>query len=277
MRPADMKVLVTGATGGIGARLAAILAARGARLLVTARDRDKLDALCRRLETWNNAFDAVVADLTTSDGRATLVATARRFEGGINVLVNNAAVNRFGLFGEQSTADIESVMNTNIVAPMVLTRELLPILKRQDASVIANVGSIVGSIGLPGQVAYASSKFAMHGFSESLRRELSGTTTRVIYVAPRSTDTEMNDESLRRINDAIGVRSDDVGVVATKIADAIVRIPRERFIGWPERLFVKINALLPGLVDRSTNRQTELLTTATVAEPSPATIDGASQ
>ena len=276
MKPADMKVLLTGATGGIGERLATVLAVRGARLLLTARDTAKLDGLCERLSARGTHCESVAADIGTAEGRAALLVAARRFEGGINVLVNNAGINRFGLFAEHDPSEIAALLETNVVAPMLLTRGLLPVLARQPASLVVNLGSVIGSIGVPGQVAYASSKFALHGFSESLRRELAGSTTRVVYVAPRSTDTGMNDEALRQMNEAMGVSSDDPGVVATKIADAITTERRERFIGWPERLFVKINALVPGLVDRALEKQSKHLATEP-AGPSPATPDGVNQ
>jgi short-subunit dehydrogenase len=118
---------------------------------------------------------------------------------------------------------------------------------------------------MPGQVAYCSSKFGLHGFSEALRRELRGTSVKVLYVAPRSTDTDMNDSLMRKVNELTGVRTDDSTVVARHIVDAITGAKRERFIGWPERAFVKINALLPGLVDRSLQKQARLLDHAPVA------------
>ena len=160
--------------------------------------------------------------------------------------------------------DMEAVINTNLLAPMLLTQKLLPLLRRQDEALVLNVGSIVGSIGMPGQVAYCSSKFGLHGFSEALRRELRGSSVRVVYVAPRATDTDMNDPLMREVNEQTGVRTDDSAVVARCILNAMTGTKRERFIGWPERLFVKINGLLPGLVDRSLQKQARLLDRSTI-------------
>ena len=216
MKGREMNVLLTGATGGIGTQTAALLATRGANLLLCAR------------------------------------------------LVNNAGVNGFNGLDRQSDSDLEAVINTNLLAPMLLTQKLLPLLRQREKAIVLNVGSIVGSIGMPGQVAYCSSKFGMHGFSEALRRELQGTSVRVLYVAPRSTDTDMNDPLMRKMNELAGVSTDDSSAVARHIVDSILASRRERFIGWPERLFVKINALLPGLVDRSLRKQARLL------EPAPA-------
>ena len=259
MKADTMNVLLTGATGGIGSQTAALLATRGANLLLAARDAGRLAELRARLLQYGTTVEAVAADLATGAGRERVAAAAQEFPGGIDVLVNNAGINRFDRFDRQSDRDLEAVLNTNLLAPMLLTHRLLPLLRRQRKAMVLNVGSIVGSIGLPGQVAYCSSKFGMHGFSEALRRELDGSTIRVVYVAPRSTDTDMNDALLREINERTGVRTDDTSVVARQVVHAITGTRNERFIGWPERLFVKINALLPGLVDRSLKKQRRLL------------------
>lgn len=254
-----MNVLLTGATGGIGIQTATLLASRGANLLLTGRDRNRLSELRNRLREYGVTVEAVSADLATGSGRQRILAAAREFPNGINVLINNAGVNRFDHFDRQSADDLETIVTTNLLAPMLLTQLLLPLVRQQDTATVLNVGSIVGSIGMPGQVAYCGSKFGLHGFSEALRRELDGTSVNVVYVAPRSTDTEMNDSLLREINALTGVRTDDTSVVARHIAHAVTGTGRERFIGWPERLFVKINALLPGLVDRSLRKQARLL------------------
>jgi short-subunit dehydrogenase len=274
MKGGTMNVLLTGATGGIGAQTAALLATRGANLLLVARDASRLKALRSRLTRFGTTVEVVAADLATEEGRRRVAAAAHEFQGGINVLINNAGINRFDLFDRQSDKDLEAVVNINLLAPMLLTHKLLPLLQRQRMAVVLNVGSIVGSIGLPGQVAYCSSKFGMHGFSEALRRELDGSPIRVVYVAPRSTDTDMNDSLLREINELTGVRTDDTSVVARHVVDAITGARNERFIGWPERLFVKINALLPGLVDRSLKKQRRLLNGSRMTDETHAISNG---
>jgi short-subunit dehydrogenase len=259
MKDCELNVLLTGATGGIGLQTAALLATRGANLLLTARDETRLNGLRSWLREFGSRIETVAADVATSTGRRRLVAAAQAYPGGIDVLVNNAGVNRFDLLDRQSDHDLEAVINTNLLAPMLLTQKLLPLLRQREKAIVLNVGSIVGSIGMPGQVAYCSSKFGMHGFSEALRRELHGSSVKVLYVAPRSTDTDMNDPLMREMNELTGVRTDDSTAVARQIVNSIVDSRRERFIGWPERLFVKINALLPGLVDRSLQKQARLL------------------
>lgn len=271
MKDLESNVLLTGATGGIGLQTAALLATRGANLLLTARDEKRLNRLRDTLREFGSRVETVAADLATTEGRQRLVAAAQAFPGGIDVLVNNAGINRFDLLDRQSDRDLEAVINTNLLAPMLLTQSLLPLLRQREKAVVLNVGSIVGSIGMPGQVAYCSSKFGMHGFSEALRRELQGSAVKVLYVAPRSTDTDMNDSLMREVNELTGARTDDSTAVARHIVHAITNTKRERFIGWPERLFVKINALLPGLVDRSLQKQARLLDRS-AADSEPQTI-----
>lgn len=253
-----MRVLLTGATGGIGRALAAEFARNGAALLLTGRNADKLQAYVDVLRgRYGVDIDAVPADIGSAADRARLVDAARAF--GVNLLVNNAGINAFGRFDAQQAAELERVIETNVTAPMLLTRGLLPLLESRQSACIVNIGSAIGSIGMPGQAAYCASKFALHGFTEALRRELANGPVRVVYVAPRSTDTEMNDAAMRDMNARTGVRSDTPEQVAALAFAAIAGKRRERFIGWPERLFVKINALLPGMVDRALRRQASLL------------------
>lgn len=266
----EMRVVLTGATGGIGRPLAKMLAARGAALLLVARDRESLETLRERLDTRYGGVDYVVADVSDTEGRRRVADAAAAGGLDANVLINNAGVNQFARFEDQDAAAVESIITTNALAPILLTHELLPVLRQQSGAVILNVGSILGSIGLPGQAAYASSKFALHGFSESLRRELRGSNVAVRYVAPRTTDTAMNSEQHRAMNDRMGTATDSAEAVANCIVDALASGAAERFLGWPERLFVKLNALLPSLVDRSVQKQTDLLNkagTTTVGRP----------
>ena len=259
MRPSDMKVLLTGATGGIGFELAASLVEQGAKLLLTGRDAGQLERVAAKLEGYDGVVEWVAADLATDDGRGRVIEAAKFFRGGINVLVNNAGINQFGRYGEQTTQQLESTLALHVMAPMHLTQCLLPVLSAATEALIVNVGSILGSIGLPGQVSYSASKFALHGFSEALRRELVDSPVSVIYVAPRSTDTRMNSAELSRFNEDFGVTSDAPQKVAGLILAAMTAQRAERFVGWPERLFVKINACLPRLVDRSLRKQSRAI------------------
>lgn len=259
MKFENMRVLLTGASGGIGRQLAHDLARRGASLLLVGRDQDRLATIAREIEGQGTRVRYVAADLATPEGLDSVESAARSTLGcGINVLVNNAGVNDFGQFHTQKPERVAQAIQTNLLAPMLLTQRLWPLLSSQPESCLVNVGSILGSIGLPGQAAYSASKFGLHGFTEALRREVSGTSVRVLYVAPRATDTAMNDAGLRAFNEQTGTRVDSPATVSRRIIAALQRHKSECFIGWPERLFVKLNALLPGMVDRAMRKPARL-------------------
>jgi short-subunit dehydrogenase len=117
------------------------------------------------------------------------------------------------------------------------------------------VGSTFGSIGFPGYTAYCASKFGLRGFSEALRRELADTPVQVIYVAPRATATAMNPEAVNELNQALGNTMDPPEKVAGAILEAMQKDEKRRFLGWPEKLFVVINGVLPRIVDKAMLKQ----------------------
>jgi short-subunit dehydrogenase len=146
-----------------------------------------------------------------------------------------------------------------VFAPMHLCRALLPRLQRQPCAHIVNIGSVFGAIGYPGQVAYSASKFALRGFSESLRRELGDSTVRVHYLAPRATRTGFNCAAVDELNAQLAVATDPPERVAAAVGRMIETDRPEAVIGWPEKLFVRINGLLPRLVDHSLARQLPII------------------
>lgn len=254
---ADVGVVLTGATGGIGAAIARALAPRSRAMLLVGRDPDKLAALAGELAARHPsvALRTVSADLNSADGRASVVSAAEGLPGGVNLLVNNAGVSELAWFADQSDAAVERIVHTNLLAPMLLVRALLPLLLRPTRARIVNVGSILGDIGHPGSVAYCASKFALRGFTEALRRELAGSTVKVQYLAPRATRTGLNSPAQVALNAELGVASDAPEVVAQVLVELLDGRCSERHMGWPERLFVRINRMLPSLVDSSLTRQ----------------------
>lgn len=251
------KAVITGATGGIGQALARALLPRASALLLVGRDATRLAALAGELRRRapDVSLHTVAADLNSAAGRADIVAVAQALPGGPDLLVNNAGVSELAWFEDQSDAQIERIVQTNVVAPMLLTRALLPLLHRQERARVVNVGSILGDIGHPGSVAYCASKFALRGFTEALRRELSGSRIRLQYLAPRATRTALNSSAQMAMNAELGVASDEPEQVAAELIRLLDGAGAERHLGWPEKLFVRINRLLPGLVDSSLAKQ----------------------
>ncbi len=251
MHRRELRALVTGASGGIGQALVDTLCAGGARLLLAARRPLTLESLAR---SHPGQVTVVEADLLTAAGRDAVLAAAQEL-GGLNCLINAAGVNRFGLLEDQDDDALAELIGLNLTATVQLTARLLPLLQQADKALIVNVGSTFGSIGHPGFAAYCASKFALRGFSEALRRELADTRVKVLYVAPRATRTAMNSTPVMEMNAALSVAMDAPETVAAAIVDAIRAERRESYLGWPEKLFVRLNGLLPRAVDRALRKQ----------------------
>ena len=255
MQPTDCRALITGASGGIGQALVYALANEGAHLLLAGRHLDALQPLLKR---FPQQIQLVQADIGTRAGRDALVAAAQNF-GGLNCVINAAGVNRFGLLDQQDEQQIAELIGLNVTATLQFTQRLLPLLRAQRRALLINVGSTFGTIGYPGFAAYCASKFALRGFSEVLRRELADTNVRVLYFAPRATRTAMNAPSVVAMNDELGVAMDDPEKVAAELLQAIRHEQEERYLGWPERLFVRLNGLLPRVVDQALRKQLPII------------------
>jgi short-subunit dehydrogenase len=251
-----MTVMLTGAAGGIGSAAAHALVNGGARVVLVGRSAERLTALAQTLA--RPAAAAVVrADVTTPEGRAAIHAAA--IANCANVLVNNAGLPCFGRLDTLEAAHIARVLETNLLAPVLLTRLLLPHLLAQPAASILNVGSALGSLGLPGFSVYGAAKFGLRGFSESLRRELQDTSVTVQYLAPRVTRTRFNDAAVAAFNRATGAQSDSAEQVASALLDTLRRGSAERFLGFPESLAARLNGVVPRLLDRAFRRHRAVL------------------
>jgi short-subunit dehydrogenase len=138
---------------------------------------------------------------------------------------------------------------------MLLVRALLPCLTRLPEAGVVGIGSTFGSLGYPGFAAYSASKFGLRGFLEALAREHADTPLRVQYLSPRATRTALNSVAVDAMNAELGVAVDDADQVAAALLKAIEAGTRRRQLGWPERLFARLNGLLPELVDRALAKQ----------------------
>jgi short-subunit dehydrogenase len=255
MKLDSASVLVTGAGGGIGSAIAAELASRGAAVMLAGRDATVLEATAASLDGPRERIATVVGDLATEAGRRRVCEAAARWRGGINVLVNNAGVSDFGLFEDQPVAAIDHAVAINLLAPLHLCHALLPTLQRHADAAVLNVGSAFGSIGYPGFATYSATKFALRGFSEALRRELAGTGVRVHHLAPRATRTAMNSTAVEQMNAELGVAMDTPQSVARAAREMLEQDTPEAVVGWPEKFFARLNAVLPRVVDRALLKQ----------------------
>lgn len=248
------QVLLTGATGGIGQAVARAMDRSGARLLLVGRNETRLAQLIGELK---GAHDGVVADLDEAAGRERVLDRCRQT--GVDIVVNTVGVMEFRLFEAQDPAVIERMVQTNLLSPMLLCRQVLPLLRQRGEAAIINIGSTFGSIGHPGFTAYCATKFGLRGFTEALQRELADSTVQVSYLAPRATRTGLNSSAVTALNEKLGNATDDPERVADAVMAVLGRRRRQRYMGWPERLFVRLNGLFPGVVHSALARKLHVI------------------
>lgn len=255
MQLTDRRVILTGASGGIGRAVALALAHRKARLVLSGRDTPRLEALAAEIAGIGGRADVIALDLLAPGAALRLVDRARSLDGQIDIVVNCAGSAHFGSFDTMPPERMETLLRINVLVPMSLIQAALPYLKARKDGMIVNVGSIFGSIGFPCFATYSATKFALRGFSEALRREIAGSGVDVLYFAPRYTRTAFNAGATERMAAAVKMKQDSPESVAAQLVLAIERNLRDRYLGWPEKFFVRLNAVLPRLVDGALIRQ----------------------
>ncbi|MDF1817378.1 MAG: SDR family oxidoreductase [Immundisolibacteraceae bacterium] len=252
MEITNQRVLLTGASGGLGRPLAQLLINHGASLIVVGRNAASLEQLQQELAP--GAVECVSGDITDASFREQL-ATQIAQSGGIDLLINLAGTNTFRNFEAEDPQELEAMFQTNLIAPVLLTRALLPDMLQRGRGHIVNIGSILGSLGMPYFTSYCATKAGLQRFSEALRRELADTPVGVTYVAPRAVKTAINSDAVYRMAKATSMTIDEPGPAAAQIFQAIEKELGEAYLGWPEKLFMRINALFPSFIDRATAKQ----------------------
>ncbi|MBV9513677.1 MAG: SDR family NAD(P)-dependent oxidoreductase [Mycobacteriaceae bacterium] len=195
------RILITGASSGVGAALARHLAVQGAVVGLIARRRDRLGEVladCRRTSPDSVMWVADVGDTPTVGD---LARQAWDTFGGVDVLVNNAAIPKRRAVTALDPTEVEAVMRVNFFGPVHLTLALLPRMLARRSGLIVNVSSVGGRLGIIHEAAYCASKFALCGWSESMAVDLHGTGILVRLIEPGPVDTEIwdrpgNDEPL---------------------------------------------------------------------------------
>jgi short-subunit dehydrogenase len=245
------RVLITGASSGIGRALAQQLARLGTRLVLAARSEDKLHAVAASLQLPKDDVLVVPTDITRESDRATLLDRAVQHFGGLDVLVNNAGVASWGHFASSTEAVLRDIMEVNFFAPTELIRLAIPILVEGQQPAVVNVASMCGRRAMPAWPEYSASKYALCGLTEALRGELARFDIDVLLIVPGLTRSDFSHHFLRCEGKA---RIEfDKGMPPEEVAAGIVRSlsanKTETVLGGDARWLLRVNRFAPRLVD----------------------------
>lgn len=224
--------LVTGASSGIGEATAKALASEGARVTVSARRADRLEALVKEIESMGGKAYAVVADVADEDQARSMVVTANEHLGHIDILVNNAGVMLLGPIAQADTSDWRRMVETNVMGLMYATHAALPLMKAQGSGHIVNISSVAGRVARKGSGVYNASKWGVGAFSEALRQEVSPDKIRVTIIEPGAVKTELvsnitNADAKKRAEEMYGsMESLEAEDIANAIVYAVSQPPR---------------------------------------------------
>jgi uncharacterized protein len=255
------RCLVTGASSGLGKAIAEHLVRASARVILTGRSLNRLEATARALVSGGASPDAVIAvdaDLTEDEGRSKIIHVAADRFGALDLAVNAAGVGATGHFDTHEPSVLRRVFEVNVFALVEMTRALLPLLRRGDQPSLVNLGSIVARRGLPGRSEYSASKFAVAGFTESIRAEWSKFGIHVLLLNPgfTATDFENNlvaDTSRFPTRHKRVMTADQVARQALK---AICQGRHEVTLTLEGRMLLLVNRLAPRFVDQGFARFT---------------------
>lgn len=183
--------MITGASRGIGRACAFALAAAGARVVLAARDREKLEQAAAEIRATGATAHVVEIDLSSHESIKTAFATAAAEAGPIEILVNNAGITKDGLAVRMKREDWDVVLQTNLTGSFLCTQQVLQPMMRARWGRIINISSVVGESGNAGQVNYSASKAGLIGVTKSLAQELGSRGVTVNAVAPGFVETDM--------------------------------------------------------------------------------------
>ncbi len=183
---------VTGASRGIGRACAIALSQSGARVILAARDKAKLDEVAAEIRAAKGEAFVVELDLASADSIKAAFAAAKEF-GNVDILVNNAGLTRDGLALRMKKEDWDTVLATNLTGAFLATQQVLQPMMKQRWGRVINISSVVGETGNPGQANYVASKAGLIGLTKSLAQEISSRNITVNAIAPGFIETAMTD------------------------------------------------------------------------------------
>jgi short-subunit dehydrogenase len=246
---AGSRILVTGASQGIGRAIVLAALAQGAKVLAAARQKNLLDELVAEAKNPNLAV--VAADVTSPEDRAKMVAAAQEKFGGLDILVNNAGIGATGHFSDSDFDNLRRIFEVNFFGLTETTRVFLPMLKRGVKPAIVNISSIVGKRAIPARSHYASSKFAVQGFSEAIRAELAKDGIDVLVVCPGLTQTNFSKNMIEQkakvqLDHLRGMTSEQVAAATLR---SIARGKNETILTLDGKMLVLVGRFFPRLFD----------------------------
>lgn len=248
-------VLITGGTSGIGKALALVFGREGARVVITGRNEANLQMASQELQNHQISYLAIQADVSCQEDCERMVSQTIKEFGQLDILINNAGISMRALFKDLDLAVIKQVMDINFYGTVYATKFSLPYILATKGSIIG-ISSIAGYRGLPGRTGYSASKFAMHGFLETLRTEVLNLGVHVMIACPGFTSSNIRNVALAANGDSQGESPLDEGKimsaeeVAVRILKATCLRKRDLVMTTQGKLTVFLNKWLPGLTDR---------------------------
>jgi short-subunit dehydrogenase len=248
---AGTRMLITGASQGIGRALAETAAAAGARVLAAARQEALLQELAQQVRAKGGIIETVQADVSSAADRLKMVETAQRYFGGLDVLVNNAGIGATGHFADGGPERLRTIFEVNFFGLTETTRVFLPLLKEGNRPAIVNISSVAAKRGIPARADYSASKFAVQGFSEALRAELAKDGIDVLVVCPGLTQTNFSQNMIERkalvqLDHLRGMTADDV---ARHTLAAIAAGKNEVCLTLQGKLIALVSRFVPWVAD----------------------------
>jgi len=246
-----MRMLITGASQGIGRALSLAAVRRGAHVLATARNGELLQSLQREAEGLPGRLETLVADVTSPNDRRRMLEAAVEHFGGLDILVNNAGIGATGHFSDASEERLRRIFEVNFFGPAELIRLAIPLLRQGKTPLIVNISSVVGLRAFPARSEYSASKFALQGLSEALRAELVRYGIDVLVVSPGLTATNFPQNMIE--NKARWSMDHKRSMSPEQVAEATLRAiekgRRSLVLTWEGKMVVWLNRLVPWFVD----------------------------